>query len=331
MAFKLEQGLFGFDFTDHHAVLGVPISADIKEIRKRYLKIARRLHPDSSALKDAKDRQRANELLSKLVNPSYEFLSQEKNLTEHHIMLKLKGEQAQRQQETIVLNSDTARRLASAPNPDQLYTSVIAELSEAQYESLDKTLGMIAKLSEVNLVYLMRRAGTNSPTGPLSSASSSTAAPAAATAAAAPAASASSTAKKAAPPPSRDALIESFIRRAEEFEKKRDYPRTILELREALKINPSSAACHSRLGMVYLKTKQPKMAKIHFTKALELDPQNEVAKVGLRSVDPKAASTSATPASGSSSKAAPGKPASGKPAPKSGGGLFGLFGGNKKK
>jgi curved DNA-binding protein CbpA len=327
MAFKLEQGLFGLDFTDHHAVLGVPINADIKEVRKRYLKIARRLHPDSSALKDIKDRQRANELLSKLVNPSYEFLSQEKNLAEHHIMLKLKGEQAQRQQETIVLSSDTARRLASAPNPDQLYISALLELAQTQYEALDRTLSIITQISELNLVYLMRKGSTGVASGPLSGASKSASSAPAPTSAPPPAGT-SPTAKKTASP-SRDELIDSFIRRSEEFEKKRDYPRVILELREALKINPTSAVCHSRLGMVYLKTKQPKMAKIHFMKALELDPKNEVAQVGLRSLDPKG--TSATsPSAGQPSKAAPGKSASGKSAPKSGGGLFGLFG-NKRK
>jgi len=34
--FKIDSGLFQFDFTDHHAVLGVPIDADFKDIRKRY-------------------------------------------------------------------------------------------------------------------------------------------------------------------------------------------------------------------------------------------------------------------------------------------------------
>ncbi|NJN87247.1 MAG: J domain-containing protein [Leptolyngbyaceae cyanobacterium SL_7_1] len=46
MAFNIEQGLFSPEFTDHHAILGVPVNADPKEIRKQYLKIVRRLHPD---------------------------------------------------------------------------------------------------------------------------------------------------------------------------------------------------------------------------------------------------------------------------------------------
>ena len=77
MSFKFDSGLFQFDFTDHHAVLGVSVDADIKEIRKRYIKIARRLHPDSCTAESKADKERANQLLSKLVNPAYEKFSHE--------------------------------------------------------------------------------------------------------------------------------------------------------------------------------------------------------------------------------------------------------------
>lgn len=70
MSFNIDKGLFNSDFIDHHAVLGIPVDADQKGIRKRYLKIARRLHPDSSDLKTAEDRRLASEYLSKLVNPA---------------------------------------------------------------------------------------------------------------------------------------------------------------------------------------------------------------------------------------------------------------------
>ncbi len=76
MSFRVDSGLFKFDFTDHHAILGVPVDADAKDIRKRYLKIARRLHPDSSSFLDSTEKEWANQLLAKLVNPAYEKLSQ---------------------------------------------------------------------------------------------------------------------------------------------------------------------------------------------------------------------------------------------------------------
>jgi len=79
MSFKIDSGLFKFNFTDHHAVLGVPVDAEFKDIRKRYLKIARCLHPDSCSAQSEADKQRANQLLSKLVNPAYENFSQAGN------------------------------------------------------------------------------------------------------------------------------------------------------------------------------------------------------------------------------------------------------------
>jgi curved DNA-binding protein CbpA len=321
MTWKIEQGLFSTDFTDHHAILGVPVDAEIKDIRKRYLGIARRLHPDSRTSDDATDRQRAAEYLSKLVNPAYEKLSQEKNYSEYCVVLRLKGQQALKQQETVVLTSDVARRIASSSNMESDYKMALRELAEQQYQQLDKTIDVIGQISELNLVYLMRQASQSAPLSRKAPAES-TPNPATPRPAAAPAA-------KAVPAaPSIDALIAASLRRAQEFETKQNFPRAILELRDALKMDPTNSVCHSRLGVIYLKTNQATMAKIHFNKALELNPQDEVALEGKRRLE----GPSAKPA-------APGKPESkgGKPNPKGsqpdtkgGGGLFGLFG-NKKK
>jgi preprotein translocase subunit Sec63 len=50
MSWKIDRGLFKYDFIDYHAILCVSVDADVKDIRKRYLKIARRLHPDSGLI-----------------------------------------------------------------------------------------------------------------------------------------------------------------------------------------------------------------------------------------------------------------------------------------
>ncbi|NJL20164.1 MAG: tetratricopeptide repeat protein, partial [Leptolyngbyaceae cyanobacterium SM1_3_5] len=265
MSFNIEQGLFSFDLTDYHAILGVPVDAEAKDIRKRYLAIARRLHPDSCAAESEADRQRASEYLSKLVNPAYEQLSQERNFTEHQVLLKMKGQQALRQQDTIVLVSDTARRLASTSDIDQTYRGAIRELAEQQYQSLEQTLDRIAQISELNLVYLMRKHGQadGSATRP-STRPSASGKPAARPEQPAP----------PPPPPTRESIVASNLRRAQEYEAKNDFASAIRELREALQLSPTSAQCHSRLGVVYLKLKQETMAKIHFNQALKLNPQD---------------------------------------------------------
>lgn len=331
MSLKIEQGLFDLDFTDYHAILGIPVDAEPKDIRKRYLSIARRLHPDSGTATDDVDRQRAAEFLSKLVNPAYEKLSQEKNYTEYCVLLRLKGQQALKQQDTVVLTSDSARRVASASDLENSYKAALRELAERQYEQLGQALEITGQISELNLVYLMRKEGRGETVGQMRR---SAPAPAAKASNSVPNPAAAPRRPHAAPPdapaapPSREALVSAYLRRSQEFETKQDYPRAILELRDALKIDPTNSVCHSRLGVIYLKTNQVTMARIHFNKALELNPQDEVALEGKRRMEgPNAKPTAGKP------DPKGGKPSSkgGKSDPKgNGGGLFGLFGGKKK-
>ncbi|MBD2090987.1 tetratricopeptide repeat protein [Microcoleus sp. FACHB-1515] len=318
MSFNIEQGLFGFDLTDYHAILGVPVDAEAKDIRKRYLTIARRLHPDSCAAESEVDRQRASEYLSKLVNPAYEQLSQERNFTEHQVLLKMKGQQALRQQDTIVLMSDTARRLAGTGDIDQTYRGAIRELAEQQYQSLEQTLDRIGQISELNLVYLMRKHGQADgtaaprPTANRPSASGK------------PAARPGQPAPPPPPPPTRESIVASNLRRAQEYEAKNDFASAIRELREALQLSPTNAQCHSRLGVVYMKLKQETMAKIHFNQALKLNPQDAIALEGKRRLDMTSGQAAAPP-----QKTPPKAPPKASPKDDKGGGLFGLFG--KKK
>lgn len=351
MSLKIEQGLFNLDFVDYHAILGVPIDAEVKEIRKRYLNVARRLHPDSCVTENQADRQRAADLLSKLVNPAYEKLSQEKNYTEYCVLLRLKGQQAMRQADTVVLNSDAARRLASASDVDTSYRAALRELSERQYQHLEQSLNFVGQISELNLVYLMRREGRGEPVGQAKAANtsgttSSTASPRS------PGAPPPPPPTNAPTVPSRTSLVGAYLRRAQEFETKQDFPRAIQELREALKMDAANSTCHSRLGIIYLKTNQATMAKIHFNKALELDPQDAVALEGKKKLespgkgaagkpdsktakpDPKAKTTAKgkpDPKAKANPSGKPNSKSGGKPDTQGGGGLFGLFGGNKKK
>ena len=332
MSIKIEQGLFTNDFTDHHAILGVPVDADPKEIRKHYLKLARRLHPDSCSKESEQDRKRASEFLSKLVNPAYEKLSDEKNFTEYQLLLKLKGQQTLRQQDTVTLTGEPARKLASERGAiEAAYRKAVQELASEQYNHLEQTLRVTGQISELNMVYLMRkvsdgsgletssnRAATASATGAKPTAAKSTAAGPGGTVA-------DATAKKGSP--NRETILASYLRRAQEFENQNNFTAAIKELRDALQVSPLHAHTHTRLGGIYLKANQATMAKIHFRKALELNPDDTAAQQGLQRVDPQAAKAAdATKASGKTA------PKGGKPGGKSdgGGGLFGLFGGKKK-
>lgn len=322
MSFQIDRGLFKLDFTDYYAILGVPINSDAKEIRKRYLKIARSLHPDSFASDCENARQLATEILSKLVNPAYEKLSQDRERAEYEVLVRLKGQQVVKQKDSIEITSETAKQLAKAGDIDHAYKTALKEISDKQYQSVDQVLELTGQISELNAVYLLRKGGpapSNQAKQPVAASGSASQKPAGAATSAKPPAQT----PPAAPPPKTSA-VEQYCRRAEELMNRNAFAQAILELRDGLKLEPNNSRCHSLLGMVYLKQNQAKMAKIHIDRALQLDPKEALAleaKQKLDQLSAKAGGKGTAPAAKSGKTDQP---------PKSGGGLFGLFGGKKK-
>lgn len=318
MSFKIDRGLFKYDFIDHHAVLCVPVDADVKEIRKRYLQVARRLHPDSSLTETAAQKHLGNELLSKLVNPAYEKLAADRTRTEYILILSQIGKRLVQESNSVTLTTDLAKQFVEAANIDHFYKTAIAKLAQTQYDSLEQALQVIAQASELNLVYLMRSGGKASAAPPQaqSKAQSGTPQPNTPTA----------PAPAPAPAPSKeDLILEQYIRRAQSLIDKNQFAQAKVELQDALKLEPKNSRCHSLIAMVYLKQNQLKMAKIHFDNALKLDPSDETALQWKPKIDkalgqqPSDHKVTSSPNNGD------------KQPDKSGSGLFGgLFGGKKK-
>ncbi|KAB8331730.1 J domain-containing protein [Scytonema tolypothrichoides VB-61278] len=311
MSFKFNRGLFKYDFIDHHAVLCVPIDADVKEIRKRYLKIARCLHPDSCKDETDAEKELANELLSKLVNPAYETLSHEKQRMEHIIILSQMGKRLVQESISVEFSTDVVQELASAPNYEHIYKSSLAQIAETQYDSLQQVQDIIALASELNLVYIMRSAGkifaAASPAEILTNAPVNKA-------------------PVTSPPQKKDSVVLQYIRRAQDFISQNQLTQARVELQDALKLEPNNSRCHSLIGVVYLKQNLTTSAKVHFNRALQLDPKDQTALAGRLKIEqmtglkPSGAKRTASFHTGSQQ---PGK--------SGGGGLFGgLFGGKKK-
>lgn len=327
MALKIDRGLFKYDFIDFHAVLCIPVDADAKEIRKRYLKIARRLHPDSIASASDAEKKLASELLSKLVNPAYEKLFNERERADYIVMLSQMGKRLVQESASVEISTELARKMASSPNVEQIYKSALAKIAETQFDSLVQVPQVIAQISELNLVYLMRTALKKiaAPAAPPPP-------PPTQTKVNTPA-SASTTATKTTPTPQQpkeESAVTQYIRRAQELVSKNQLAPARVELQDALKLEPNNSRCHSLIGLVYIKQNQIKMAKVHFDRALQLDPKDETAlewKPKIEKVLGKQPSSSS-----SGSKASTSSNTGDKQASKStGSGLFGgLFGGKKK-
>jgi len=307
MSFKIDSGLFKFNFTDHHAVLGVPVDAEFKDIRKRYLKIARCLHPDSCSAQSEDDRQLANQLLSKLVNPAYEKFPQARNRAEYTVVLNQIGKRLVQESASLELKSELSKQLAQTNGLDHGYKTSLGKLAENQYDSFDQVLQLIAQISELNLVYLMRKGGKGiqSPPPPKGAGNDS------------------GKPKQDTPPsplsrePESESIVEQYYRRAQVLIVKNNFAQARVELQDALKLEPKSSRCHSLMGVVYLKQNQTTMAKVFIKKALQLNPQDPMALKGKQFLEQQTTSLP-KPIEGTSDKS-------------SGGGMFaGLFGGKKK-
>lgn len=311
--FEIKQGIAIFDCPDHYASLGLAIGASKGEIRKRYFKIARSLHPDSCP--PGMDKAQASKMLSKLVNPAYEVLSQDKDLEEYKVLLRLVGQRATREVDPASIRADSAQTLLGASDFEAVYQEQVHQLAQNQFETLTGVGAIVSQLSELNLAYLIRTEKTKQ-TGPapvqVAQAQPTASAPKETVASSTP--QAQPPAQAAAAPTSQ--FVNDYCRRAEELINKNRLNDAIVELRDALKLEPQSSRCHSLMGSIYLKKATLKMAKVHFTQALKSNPQDLEALKGMAKIDKleKRSNSSAKPSTPQ------------RPARK---GLFGLFGGKK--
>lgn len=331
MSLQICKGLAKFDFTDYYAILGIPIGAPPGEIRKRYLGIAKTLHPDSRD--ETESRQLASEFLSKLVNPAYKLFSQDRDRNEYEILLRYVGQRIMAEKDEIVLESDVAKALNQSGDLQASYQQAVKQLADQQYQNLKQAFQLTEQLSELNLVYLLRREEQSNTTSkprtyftseqlttPPALSSEEQTAPFSASSASPTAhegQSSNSLTGNFKSPEATESYVKQYCRRAEEFIVKNSFQNAIREVRDALKLAPQDARCHSLLGKIYLKQNQLTMAKVHFNQALKFNPHDVQAlegKANIEKVEQKAQKVKAA-------KAAAVKPEAR--------GFFGLFKGKK--
>jgi tetratricopeptide (TPR) repeat protein len=317
MSLEVTKGLFKFDFTDQHAILGIPLDAEFNDIRKRYMKIVRRLHSDTCSFEDEADKEWANQFLSKVVNPAYNKFSKESDRKEYSLLVTAISKRVAKEPPKMhQVESEVAKQLASAKDLQEAYQKAVSKLADKQYESVEQALDAIGQISELNMVYLLRkeRIGGGVPTQEMPKVATPVT-PVITTATKTP------TEKPPAastPPPAPlkplDSLAEQSCRRAQGFMDSKNYAKAILELKEALKREPKNSKGHAMLAMCYFHQGHATMAKLEVQKALASNPQEAIALEVKKKLE--------QPAS-----AAKGKKGDDKP-----GGFFAsLFGGGKKK
>lgn len=257
--FKLSKGIGAYDFHDHYAVLGLPLNASNAEIRKRYLQIAKSLHPDVCKHPNP---QQAVELLSKMVNPSYNLLNQERERTEYEAILKLLAKRLMKRKESICPTCPTAQDLLAHPSESN-YVRAVQAIAQIQYSDLDRVLERTEYLSELNLVYVLAQEGYQ--LGQANHKGEDTTVIQGVTA-------------PSTPQPA------DLIRQAEKYIGDKQWTMALRDLREAIQLQPTNSKAHALLGLVYMYQKLNGMAKISFQQALKYDPKNAIALENLPKV-----------------------------------------------
>ena len=334
MSLAIKHGLFKLNVTDYHAILGVSLDAQPKQIRLNYLKIAQKLHPDKCR-SDSQKMQIAGQILSKLVNPAYEQLSKGNSFAEHQLVLTQIGKKLAGNKEKINVVSEAAQELLkSSGSPELIYNKLLKKLTSEQYKSLDKVTRNIAAISELNLVYLMlkcdriatgqsqSKASANSqpPPKPKAQPNKSTISQSKATI---NQKTTPQVPKSPSEEPSTSSRVDAFVRRAQQYISKGEFDLAVTELRDALRIDPNHGVAHAVMGKAYLHKNQLTMAKVHIGKAFKAEPNNPIVIESKKALDKLSKKNDKPNKSNNNNSGANNKPANS--------GFFSGFFGSKKK
>ncbi len=304
--FRINRGIGQYDFNDYYAVLGLPITAESAHVRKRYLMIAKCLHPDIPG-RSCDEKEVATQYLSKLVNPAYSVLSQERERTEYSAILKLLGKRLMKRNQKFTPRSDIAKKYL-ASSKDINYEQTVQEIAKVQYQNLDKAIENIGLLSELNLVHILIHEGykhylsesenlivvtnnysinnninvvnknsnttnnTNSSYQMRSEAQSPPRNPSYVSNS-----SINNSNQNVDSNNISNISIEQYIFQAESYINQQLWASALKELRSAIQVDCNNSKSHALLGFVYLNQKLVGMAKVSFQQSLKLNPQEPLA------------------------------------------------------
>jgi curved DNA-binding protein CbpA len=230
------------------------------QIRKKFLKLAKILHPDVFG-RTAEEKESATKYFSKMVSPAYQLLNSDRERGEYLATLRMFAQSKKQKEETPTLSSEIAQKLYRIPH-EITYKQYVEEVSPKQYETLESIMEYTATLSELNLVYLFTQTSLSFSSG---SSAAAPAGPQGANAEATP------TAKPAQSPALRN------LNMAELFISKKQWTDALKELISAEKIDPNNAKVYALKGLVQMNQNAAAIAKASFQKALKLDPKEPTA------------------------------------------------------
>jgi curved DNA-binding protein CbpA len=300
--FRLTKGLATHRVNDYFAVLGLPLTTSVGDIRKKFLNLAKSLHPDVFALSELQ-RDWAEKYFAKMASPSYKILNNDYSRDEYFATLRYLASDLKKLEAAPEVHSELAQKLLKFPH-EVNYNQYVTEVAAKQYKSLSRALEYTNELSELNLIFLYTQNQIGQPVRVSQEPAISLPTP---------------------PPMPVISKAQPKIVAAEAFIAKKKWTEAIAELKLAEKLDSNSSQVYALMGVVYLAQKSNTMAKSCFQKALKLNPKDAVA---LKYTTGKEPPSSQSTVKDNKDKSAQSKKES-KPAAKKEedrGGLFGFFG-----
>jgi len=236
------------------------MTVDPLQIRKKFLKLAKILHPDVFG-RTTEEKETATKYFSKMVSPAYQILNSDRERGEYLATLRMFAQSKKQKQEAPTLNSEIAQKLYRIPH-EITYKQYVEEITPKQYESLDSILEYTATLSELNLVYLFTQTS-------LSFTASGSATPMNAI-------NDQSAQQPLAAKPAQSPALRN-LNMAELFVGKKQWTDALKELIAAEKLDPNNAKIYALKGVVQMNQNAIAIAKSSFQKALKLDPKEPIA------------------------------------------------------
>ncbi len=298
---RIDRGLAIYE-SDYYAVLGVPLSANVKQVSDAYKQVAKCLRVGFVA--ETLEAQRASRLFAKWVNPAKEILTKETPKLEYDTILKLRIRRLKDQDpNTLWPKSPGASALRRSNTWESDYQAAVKRLASQLYLSLDELPELTTQLSELNLAYLLCKEGIGvgsgipsvKPTTKPSSTAPVTARIPVSPISAVNASAVNTTAKptdpkptdpKPAPPPPPPKPGENRFQQAMQMMERGQTKEAINFFGIAISMDASQPNYFVQRGIAYQKQGYKSMARADFQKALQLDPANEMAQQGMRETVP---------------------------------------------
>ncbi|MEN9212044.1 MAG: DnaJ domain-containing protein [Thermostichus sp. DG02_4_bins_136] len=279
---RINRGLARYE-SDYYAILGVPLTADSKGIRRSYLQAAKSLHPDRF-VSNPEAAERANLLFAKLVSPANEVLSKERERGEYEAILRMRIKRLlESPPADLWPDGEAVKGLAESPDWQEEYVRRVNRLSAEQYSSMDSMLSKTEQLSELNLAYLLLKAGykgiptparaTATPT-PISTPAAVSPAAASRQSAPTPVAAPSVPTAPPQPPTSKLSPAETRFLQALDMIERKQYRDAVQYLNFAIGAEPNVARYYLHRGIAHLKQGNTGMARADFVQVTRLDPGN---------------------------------------------------------